>query len=258
MTMDSTDSIFGPAVAVDGAPLGASIILVCEHASYHIPDAFHGMGLPADLLQSHVAWDPGALALARDLAERLEAPLVHGQISRLLHDCNRPPEAPDAIVAQGEWDPVPGNLNLSDQDRQQRVDHVYRPFHDRLRREIAARKVALELLVTVHTFTPVYRGDERQVQLGILHGQDPRFARMMFDRKPGNVTEDTRLNEPYSAADGVTHTLDLQGTGNGLLTVMLEVRSDLLRTPDAQRDWGARLAPWILETLAAIRPGARA
>lgn len=241
---------FGPAVSVSEAASDARILIVCEHASCHVPDELGGLGLPPETLRSHIAWDPGALPVAQKLGQILDAPLVHGQISRLVYDCNRPPEAQDAIPARSEIHDVPGNAGLSDTARQTRVDQVYVPFRDRLNAEIRKRRENLQLMVTIHSFTPVFHGSTRPVELGILHGRDDRFAHDMLAACPPDFGQDVRLNEPYAASDGVAHTLDVHGTNNGLLSVMLEIRNDLIATPEDQDDWASRLAPWLQTTLA--------
>lgn len=248
------DSSFGPAVHVVDAPAAAAVLLVCEHASNRVPEALGALGLSERDLQRHIAWDPGALVVAQGLAERLVAPLMHGGISRLVYDCNRPPEAPDAIPPKSEIFDIPGNADLTDSARQERIDQVYVPFRDRLSAEIAARP-ALRLMVTVHSFTPIYRGEQRDVQLGILHGDDDRFAHAMLAAKPSTLPFVTRINDPYGPADGVAHTLNAQGCANGLLNVMLEIRNDLIATPADQAAWADWLAPWLTQTLAALSEG---
>lgn len=205
----------------------APLVLVCEHASNYVPENFHGLGLSAELLQAHIAWDPGALALAEALASRLDAPLVAATQSRLIYDCNRPPEAMDAIVEVSEVHSIPGNLQLTEEQRAGRIQQVYEPFHNALSQTIGD-KLALgqsPLLVTVHSFTPVYKGQQRQVEIGVLHDRDARLADMMLAALSGY---DCRRNEPYSAVDGVTHTLKKHGIKNGLPNVMLEIRNDLI------------------------------
>lgn len=225
------------------------ILLVCEHARRDMPPALAGLGLDDAALRSHIAWDPGALGVAQELARLWQAPLVAGGMSRLVYDLNRPPQSPTAIPERSEIFEVPGNRGLGDAARAQRVVKVYEPFRAALAREIATRRGALRLMVTVHSFTPVFNGTPRAVELGILHGRDARFAEIMLARKPADIGWDVQLNEPYSAADGVAHTLDEQGAANGLLNVMLEIRNDLIETEAQQRDWAARLAPWISATL---------
>lgn len=244
MSDQGEDSGFGRAVHVMGARAKqGGALVVCEHASNRMPAFLGNLGLAPELLASHIAWDPGALGLATALAGLLDAPLVHGGVSRLVYDCNRPPEAPDAIPEISEIHPVPGNRRLSSAKRSARVEGVYEPFRARLAAEIAARRPGL--MVTVHSFTPVYRGARRDVQIGILHGRDPAVARAMMSATPDDAALDIRVNEPYGPEDGVAHTLDLHGAANGLASVMIEVRNDLLATPEAERAMAALLAPWI-------------
>lgn len=236
-----------------GGAEGSPFLVVCEHASNCVPERYHRLGLSEQALASHIAWDPGAYLVAAELADLLSAPLVHGGLSRLLYDCNRPPEAPDAVPAVSEIYDIPGNTRLSEDEREQRVAQIYLPFRDRLSREIAARRASLAALVTVHSFTPSYRGERRSVEIGILHGQDPAFAEAMLARSPAENRFETRLNEPYSARDGVAHTLDAHGSANGLLNVMLEIRNDLIETPQTCAAMARLLAPWLGETLASLQ-----
>lgn len=247
-----TDSTFGP-VAHVVERMGRAFLVVCEHASKRIPAEFADLGLAPGLLSSHIAWDPGALGLAKALAEALDAPLVHGGVSRLIYDCNRPPEAPDAIPEVSEIHKIPGNCGLSRTARQARINEVYQPFHERLAEAIRACRPAV--LVTIHSFTPTYRGLARAVELGILHGIDPRFALAMMENEPEGSRYNIRLNEPYGPEDKVAHILDRHGVGNGLLNVMIEVRNDLLTTPDQQRTVAELLSPWIMRTQAAVDAG---
>lgn len=252
MTTPPEDSAFGPAARVLPAPASADCLLVCEHASNRVPEALGGLGLDAAALQSHVAWDPGALGVARGLAERLAAPLVYATVSRLVYDCNRPPEAPDAIPGRSEAYDIPGNLRLTAAARAVRVAGVYAPFRRTLAAEIAARRGALRLMVTVHSFTPVYLGVARAVEIGILHGRDAGLAQAMLAERPAELPHEVRLNEPYSATDGVAHTLDAHGAANRLASVMVEIRNDLIATPAAQAAMAARLAPWIARAMARL------
>lgn len=199
------------------------VVLVCEHASRVIPPDLADLGLaPADR-DSHAVWDIGGAALTRALADRLGAPALLGAVSRLVYDCNRPPEAPDAMPARVERIAVPGNEDLSPEDRARRARLVYDPFHAAVAETLAAAPDAA--LVTVHSFTPRWNGAPRSVQIGYLHDEDATLARAMLAAGPGGW--DTRLNEPYSAADGVTHTLARHGAGRP--NVMIEVRNNLLR-----------------------------
>ncbi|MGY3438926.1 MULTISPECIES: N-formylglutamate amidohydrolase [unclassified Marinovum] len=255
MTQSIIDSSFGSVVQVADAPPGADVIVVCEHAANAIPASLSGLGISRETGESHVAWDPGALGVAKGLAQHLSAPLVYGCVSRLVYDCNRPPEAADAIPERSEVHEIPGNSGLSPDARTARITEVYAPFRDVLAHEIASRTGALALMVTVHSFTPVYRGVSREVEIGLLHGRDAAIAKTMLAATPPDMPFRVRLNEPYSAADGVAHTLDVHGAANNLPSVMLEIRSDLISTAADQNAMAARLAPWLRQTLVAYKNG---
>lgn len=231
---------------------GAPFCIVCEHASAAIPAALGDLGLAAADRYSHAAWDPGAEALARDLSGRFDAPLVLARVSRLVHDCNRPPGAPDAIPARTERIEVPGNRNLSGDQRAARAREVYEPFHATVS-EVLDRFARPPALVTIHSFAPVWHGARRETELGLLHDDDNHLARAMLAAAEPAVR--TELNRPYSAADGVTHTLNLHATKRGLRSVMIEVRNDLL----ADAAGVTRIAALLERMLtAALSPGADA
>jgi len=218
-------------------PSGASpIMLVCEHASSRLPSSLGTLGLSAEERVAHIAWDPGALAVARRLSAHFDATLVFQNFSRLVYDCNRPPESPDAMPVVSEIFQIPGNRDIPPAQRQARIDEIYRPWQRTLRETIAARKSAGRdtVIVTIHTFTPVYKGVERTLDIGILHDRDSRLADGMLEGSAGDRRYVVRRNEPYGPADGVTHTLVEHGLANGLLNVMIEIRNDLVRDEAGQ------------------------
>ncbi|WP_239113268.1 N-formylglutamate amidohydrolase [Shimia biformata] len=213
-------------VQVERAGAPSPVLFLCEHASNRFPNRFGTLGLTPDVMDSHVAWDPHALTITENLAARFDAPLVAGGVSRLLYDCNRAPEAPDAVPARSEVFDIPGNAGLSEAARNRRVEEIYDPFCDAVDMTIAACQP--QAIVTIHTFTPVYFGKPRDVEIGILHDTDARLADAMLSRGVGSYV--TRRNDPYGPQDGVTHSLKLHAQTRGLLNVMIEVRNDL--TPD--------------------------
>ena len=245
---------FAPVVDVARYGETPDILFVCEHASNRVPVALDRLGLNDEALQSHIAWDPGALEVADRTAQRLNATLVHGCVSRLVYDCNRPPEALSAIPEKSEAFDIPGNQQLSMAERAARAERVHAPFHATLAREIEVNASTLRLMVTLHSFTPVYCNAHRDVELGILHGRDDRFARTMMQHVPDQKSYDVRLNEPYSAQDGVAHTLDLHCAHSGLPNVMIEIRNDLIRSAQEQDQMAAYIAQWITETLGRSKP----
>lgn len=214
-----------------GASNKGDFVFVCEHASAFIPASFHGLGLPAELQKAHIAWDPGALDVAKLMADRLESPLLAGEISRLVYDCNRPPEAKDAVPPKSEIFDIPGNCALSDAETQARADKVYYPFHNALEAHLSARAKP-PVLVTIHSFTPTYKGEQREVEIGVLHDEDQRLADAILADTSLTERWKTQRNSPYGPEDGVTHTLKRHAEPDHLLNVMLEIRNDLLTTPE--------------------------
>jgi predicted N-formylglutamate amidohydrolase len=235
------------------------IVLVCEHASNFIPAAWDNLGLTDEQRRAHIAWDPGALGLARELSRRLDAVLVHAPVSRLIYDCNRAPDMPGAVPVRSEVHDIPGNAVLSPEERLRRTSAVYLPFHDGLH-GLVMRRIALGLrpvVITVHSFTPVYFGKRRQVEFGIIHDADPALA--IAIHKAASVTRlMAELNQPYSAADDVTHTLRVIATPYGLPNAMLEVRNDLIGTPEAEIAMAETLAPVLNMGLVEIQRQAKA
>ena len=223
---------------VENSEASGKVVLICEHGANLIPRRLGTLGLERDVLQRHIAWDPGALALARRLAASLDAELYHQRFSRLVYDCNRPPEAESATPSVSEIYSIPGNISIQPHERNARINEIYRPFRDGLSSLIQRRTAAgrATMLVTVHSFTPVYFGKTRNVEIGILHDSDSRMADAMIAQADMLETNYViRRNEPYGPADGVTHTLVEHGLANGLPNVMIEVRNDLLDSDESQK-----------------------
>jgi len=220
----------GDCVRIERVGGRSPVLLVCEHASNVLPAHFGDLGLPSEALLSHIAWDPGALSVARGISEGIDATLVYQRFSRLIYDCNRPPSSPGAMPEVSEIYAIPGNTDLTAEERLARTDALYVPFHDAIRGLIRDRRARGQdsIIVTIHSFTPVYHGRERAVELGILHDEDSRLADRMLEAAAGAPLYRTERNQPYGPEDGVTHTLILHGLSNGLRNVMIEVRNDLV------------------------------
>lgn len=231
-------------------------VFVCDHASNFIPPEMGTLGLGEIDLQRHIAWDPGALPVARALAEALDAPLVESCISRLVIDCNRPLDAPDLIPALSETTVIPGNAALSAEERARRIALAYEPFHAAIEAVLAERIAAgLETrLVSVHSFTPVYKGVQRPWQIGIIHDEDTRLAGPFIaalEAQPGLVVG---VNEPYSPADRVYFTLEAHGRVRDLPCAMIEIRNDEIADAAGQRRWAESLTR-VLAEVAGKRAG---
>jgi predicted N-formylglutamate amidohydrolase len=244
----------GDPVALENAIARGPVILVCEHASRVLPRSLGTLGLPEEALASHIAWDPGALAVSRLVARSLDATLLHQRFSRLVYDCNRPPESPAAMPEKSEIFDVPGNAGLDQAARDARTEALYLPFREKLSRLVKARiaEGRPPVIVTMHSFTPIYFGKQRDVEIGILHDADTRLADAMLAEAAIDGRYDARRNEPYGPEDGVTHTLKEHGLSNGLANVMIEVRNDLIRDEAGQEVVAGYLTGLLGKSLSAI------
>ena len=222
------------------------LILVCEHASRYIPDALNNLGLDDTAAREHIAWDIGALELAEQLSEKIGATLLSANYSRLLIDLNRPRHAPDSIPAQSEIYQVPGNRELDEATREYRRQCLFKPFHTRLQQLIDERLADGRpvRVVGIHSFTPVYYGQPRELEVGVLFGQAKAYAQRLLDgldRHPLKVAG----NQPYKIDPLGDMTVPVHGDARGLESVLIEVRNDLLRNPEAVTRWANYLAPLL-------------
>ncbi|MBP1852382.1 N-formylglutamate amidohydrolase [Rhizobium halophytocola] len=253
---DILTSADGAPVAVERVDASGPVLIVCEHASRRLPDKAGTLGLSSEALESHIAWDPGALAVARHMSGRLDASLIHQRFSRLIYDCNRPPDSASAMPEMSEIYDIPGNRDLSVAERYARTSALYVPFHDRIAAEIEARagRGQATVLVTVHSFTPVYMGKSRAVEIGILHDDDSRLADAMLTAGEGNSDYRLGRNDPYGPRDGVTHTLRLHALPRGLMNVMIEVRNDLIANEADQQKAASYLSALLQSALSEAAP----
>ncbi|HEY9037668.1 MAG TPA: N-formylglutamate amidohydrolase [Roseovarius sp.] len=238
-------------VEVIGADANGPALILCEHAAHDTPARYNGLGLTPEAATSHAAWDPGARDLALYLAGCLDSTLIAATVSRLVYDCNRPPEAASATPERSELIDVPGNAGLTDAQRAERVDTVYRPFCAAVARAIAARQQRGQptALITVHSFTPVFYGETRETEIGILHDSDAALADAMLKNAAKVPHRKVHRNRPYGPEDGVTHSLQIHGMAHGLPNVMIEVRNDLLRTSEDVARIGNELCQMIAPAL---------
>ncbi len=241
-----------PPVLTFNAEGRSPFVLACDHASNRFPERFGDLGLTPLQRLMHIAWDPGALAVALLLSELLDAPLVASTVSRLIIDCNRRYDAPDLIPKVSERTEITGNRKVGDNDRAERIVAYHAPFHDTLQALLDGRQArgVETLLVTVHSFTPVYKDVPRPWPIGLIHATDQRFTAALRDAlvvdAPGlNVG----WNEPYSALNGVTYTLEHHGDERGLEATMIEIRHDKILEPDGVALWAGRLARCLTATL---------
>ncbi len=256
--MPSADGV----VKVTNPSGDGDFVIVCEHASNFIPPELDNLGLSKDVLNSHVSWDPGALQVAQAMSAELDAPLVASQVSRVVFDCNRHPGAQSAVPLKSENFEIPGNAGLFPTALQARAEQFYVPFRDALSAMIVGRMEARRapVILTVHSFNPVYEGIRRDLDIGIIHDEDTRFADEVLKITDTQTEFTVRRNAPYGPGDGVTHTLVEHAIQHGLLNVMIEIRNDLVANPAGQRaraKWQSSLVTKALAVLGNSLNGSR-
>lgn len=232
-------------VLVTNAEGTSPFVLVCDHASHRIPERYGDMGLTHAERLSHIAWDPGALAVSQSLSDLLDAPLVESTVSRLVIDANRDPSAPNLIWTLSEATRIAANENLSPEERQFRIEHYHQPYHEAVDGVLEQRLHAGRetILVCVHSFTPVFLGQARPWPIGLIHGKNVHFTRALRDAlNADDPSLNVGWNEPYAALNGVTLTLEKHGDGRGIPATMIEIRNDEIAEPDGVAVWADRLA----------------
>ena len=231
---DAPFEVFNP----DGR---SPVLLVCDHASNHIPEGYDNLGLAAETLaENHIAWDIGAASVTRGLAHMFGSPAVLSCYSRLLIDCNRQPGAPDSIPAVSDNIAVLGNQNISDREAERRLETFFWPYHHAITNTLAQlwRHGPAPAVIAVHSFTPVFNGLRRPWDIGVLWNHDPRIARPLLHWLREHHDFCVGDNEPYSGRD-VGFTLDHHAGAAGLPHICLEIRQDLIADEAGCKRWTA-------------------
>lgn len=230
----------------------APALIVCDHASRAIPRSLARLGLPELPSWQHIAWDIGAGELARGLSNALDAPAVLAGYSRLVVDCNRRPDGPEAFREESDGWVIPGNQALAEAERRTRLAYLFDPYHEAIAAMLAgfrARGIT-PLFVSVHTFTPVLDGRQRPWHVGVLWDKDEPSARRLMaglGAIEGIMVGD---NEPYSGKHPTDYTVAQHAAAGGLPHVCIEVRQDLVESPAGTERWVRILARLIRELLA--------
>jgi predicted N-formylglutamate amidohydrolase len=223
-------------------------LIVADHAGKRMPRRLGQLGLSAADRDRHIAWDIGIGAVCDLMAKTLDAVVIKQTYSRLVIDCNRTPGTETSIPEVSELTPVPGNLGLGDDDRRARLREIFKPYHDRIARELDRRQEARRptALISMHSFTPVFASVARPWHVGVLYQRDSRLAHMLLEllaREQGLVIGD---NEPYSVSDASDYTIPVHGEQRASHHVALEIRQNLIAEEDGQRWWAmlfARVLP---------------
>jgi predicted N-formylglutamate amidohydrolase len=232
------------------------LLFVCDHASNALPPAYGTLGLDPALFATHIASDIGAAEVTRTLAAEFGATAILARWSRLLIDLNRGADDPTLVMKLSDGSIVPGNARLNAAEIARRIAAFFAPYHAAIAQEIATMRAEsiIPVVISMHSFTPVWKGRQRPWEVGILWDRDARLARPMIDRlaNAGFVVGD---NEPYSG-ELENDCLYRHGTMLGLPHVLIEVRQDLIADAHAARAFAARLKPVIESALAEMGPPA--
>jgi len=244
-----------PPVHEDNTAGRSPFLLTSDHYGRAIPRALGDLGLPASEFERHIAWDVGIAGVANALSKQLDAHLIAQRYSRLVIDCNRPPDAASSIPRISEATTIPGNEGIPREAVEARRAAIFDPYHRRIGEVIEARlrDSVPTVLVSLHSFTPVYAGVARPWHIGTLYQRDTRLPPLLLEylrAEPNLVVGD---NEPYAVSDDTDYTIPVHGEKRGLMNTGIEIRQDLITDPDGQKQWADRLARVFGEIEATLR-----
>jgi predicted N-formylglutamate amidohydrolase len=233
-----------PPVHEDNPKGRSPFLLTSDHYGRAIPHILGDLGLAEGELMRHIAWDIGIAGVADMLSKQLDAHLIAQRYSRLVIDCNRPPQAASSIPRLSEATAIPGNEGLAPEDAEARRKAIFEPYHGRIRETIDARlrDGVPTVLVSLHSFTPVYAGIARPWHIGTLYHRDSKLPPLLLKllrAQPGLVVGD---NEPYAVSDATDYTIPVHGEARGLMNSGIEIRQDLIADQAGQTQWADRLA----------------
>ena len=225
-------------------------LVTCDHASNRVPDWVAGgdLGIPPQDMARHIAWDVGAAGLAASLGEHLGSPVILSDFSRLVIDPNRGEDDPTLVMKLYDGTIIPANRHAGPEEVERRLDRLYRPYHAAYARLAALRPD--RVIVAIHSFTPCLKGRApRPWHVGVLYSHlDERFSKPLIARLQAETDLCIGDNEPYSGhlpGDAIDrHALRL-----GRHNTLIELRNDLIATPEAQGHWAVRLAAILTEVL---------
>ncbi|MCB2129541.1 MAG: N-formylglutamate amidohydrolase [Rhodobacteraceae bacterium] len=228
----------------------APVLLVCEHAGQAIPEMLGDLGLPPGAIDDHIGWDIGAMGVARLIAGQLGAPLIAQRYSRLVIDCNRPPQSAGAIPAVSDTQAIPANVALSPEQRAARVRNIFDPFATAV--ESGFQSHPRRLALSIHSFTPALRlGPPRPWHAGFLARQELDTSQRLLDHVAGAADLTLALNQPYQIDDETDWFVPTQCETRNIRHCLVEIRNDQIRTPEGQSLWAGYLAGAIRSVLEA-------
>lgn len=242
---EATDQLLGegdiPAVHEVNAGGQSPFLLTADHYGRVLPRVLGDLGVSESELVRHIAWDIGIAGVAERLAGMLDAHLIAQRYSRLVIDCNRPPGVASSIPVISEATAIPRNEGISEQARRR---EIFEPYHGRIDAAIDRRLHAKRptVLVSLHSFTPVYAGVARPWHIGALYNRDSVLPQLLLKhlRAEGDLVVGD--NEPYAVDDLTDYTIPVHGEARGLVNTGIEIRQDLIADQSGQQQWAERLA----------------
>jgi predicted N-formylglutamate amidohydrolase len=242
--------------------LDSGTLIICDHASNAIPPGYGTLGLKPEALERHIAYDIGAAAVTRALAARLGAPAVLSTYSRLLIDPNRGLDDPTLVMRYSDGAIVPGNAYIDAAEIARRTAQFWAPYRQEIAATLDAMMAAGEppAVISIHSFTDVWRGFPRPWKVGVLWDRDDRIPKPLIEAllaEPDLEADDVGDNEPY---DGglAGDTIDASATSRGLANALIEIRQDLIVDKKNALPWAERLARLLQPILADRRSRAPA
>jgi predicted N-formylglutamate amidohydrolase len=232
-----------PPFAVDNEAGASPFLIVADHAGKYLPPRLEQLGLSDVECCSHIAWDIGIDPVCGLMGTALNAVVIRQNYSRLVIDCNRMPGSDESIVGLSERTRVPGNAGLSESEKAERVRAIFQPYHDRITTELNRRRDLDHptALISMHSFTPVFKSVARPWHVGVLYNRDRLLALALMEllqHEQGLVVGD---NKPYTVTDATDYTIPVHGEQRNLSHVAIEIRQDLIADEPGQRRWAALL-----------------
>jgi predicted N-formylglutamate amidohydrolase len=234
-----------PAAFTIERPQGRSeFLLVCDHASPRVPQSLGSLGLDDKQLASHIAWDIGAADVAKRLSSALDATLLLQSYSRLVIDCNRPPGSESSIPARSEYVQIAANEGLTTAAEAARVAEIFAPYHAAISTVLDQRRAdgTRTVLISMHSFTPIYLGQTRPWKIGLMYRKDLRLGQALLELLRQDDSLHAGENLPYAISDNTDYTIPVHGEARRLPHVGIEIRQDLITDALGQQEWATRLA----------------
>ncbi len=233
-------------------------VITCDHASQAVPHHMADLGLGKRDLNRHIAWDIGAAEVTSHMVGLMDAPAFLAGYSRLVIDCNRPLTSPSSIPLASDGSEIPANQAVSQQEATARAEALFWPYHRRIA-EMLDHLIAEDktpIFVAMHSFTPqLDSGRPRPWQIGLLFEHDTRLVKPLRNALealvPGICIGE---NEPYAIIGPSDYSIPEHAQKRGLPHIEIEIRQDLIDTPEGTSLWAGRIAEALRSVYAEIGP----